>query len=357
MGLTRGKIERSLSLQDPETAGFAPLLQKNEVIPASDWPVACAADRESEIYKRKLQASYPHDAKWTYGVAALSQAKVDLGRGVHVARAGMLLTHYCGDQTFDNPKYAVPMLTLPFRRVRSRQECGVMLLPAWHHNFYHWIIDILPRLGLLDETSICAPLILPDTAKGFVRDTLTLLGRDFQTLGAGVHFFDSLYLPSAMSPTLDISRSKLSFLRNQVLPVMKRAASEPRGRRLYISRKDANIRRIRNESSLIDMLSARGFEVVTLSELSIADQVSTFADAEFIVGPHGAGFANLAFAREGTKFVEIFRKGHFSPSYYRIAQAIGCPYGVIVATPDGPDMEVNEEKLIELIDRMDAAAM
>ncbi len=324
-----------------------------ETRPKACWPILCAADSVSESYRLKLLDMYPTPVNWTSGVICLEQAKANLKYGVHTASAGTVLSHLCGDQTLKNPKYALPMLTLPLRRARNHHENAIMLLPAWHHNFYHWVIDILPRLHLLNEADITAPLILPSNTKSFVKDFLRVLGLDFQLLDNDVHTFDKLYLPTAMSPSLDISQSKLKYLRNNVLPEMIKHTAPITGRRLYISRSDATIRRVTNENALIPGLKKRGFKIIVPSKLTVQEQITAFSQAEFVVGPHGAGFANMAFVNEGTKFIEIFYKGHFSPSYYRITEALSCPYGVMVAQPTSNNLLVDADKLFSLIDQMD----
>jgi capsular polysaccharide biosynthesis protein len=53
-------------------------------------------------------------------------------------------------------------------------------------------------------------------------------------------------------------------------------------------------------------LQYRGFVVVEPSEMSVEQQAECFRSADVIVAPHGAALTNLAFARRGTKIIEIF---------------------------------------------------
>jgi capsular polysaccharide biosynthesis protein len=52
---------------------------------------------------------------------------------------------------------------------------------------------------------------------------------------------------------------------------------------------------------LIEIAEQFGFVAVRLQELSLAQSIEVVLGAEFIVGPHGAGWANALFARAGTK--------------------------------------------------------
>jgi capsular polysaccharide biosynthesis protein len=98
-----------------------------------------------------------------------------------------------------------------------------------------------------------------------------------------------------------------------------------------VSRRDAKIRFVSNEAELGETLSRFGFEMIVMSEVSLADQINMFSSAECIVGPHGAAFANLAFSKEGSTFIEFFRRGqHFNPCFNRIATIRGLKYGSLV---------------------------
>ena len=48
-----------------------------------------------------------------------------------------------------------------------------------------------------------------------------------------------------------------------------------------------------------------GYVVLDLNDISFFDQMQIFGNAKKIVGPSGAGFTNLIFAKEGTVVVEI----------------------------------------------------
>src|SRR6185437_6497329 len=90
-----------------------------------------------------------------------------------------------------------------------------------------------------------------------------------------------------------------------------------------------------NESQLTDLLKEFGFETLVMSKLSLADQINVFRTAEFIVGPHGAGFANLAFSKAGLTFIEFIPRGHYFVSFNRIAGIRGLKYGFLIGEPTG----------------------
>lgn len=74
-------------------------------------------------------------------------------------------------------------------------------------------------------------------------------------------------------------------------------------RKIFISRDDASIRKLTNPEELF--ISLKGWEIVTLSNLSIADQMKIFSEASHIMSTHGAGLTNLLWCRPKTKVYEI----------------------------------------------------
>jgi capsular polysaccharide biosynthesis protein len=93
------------------------------------------------------------------------------------------------------------------------------------------------------------------------------------------------------------------------------------GRWLWISRSDAQTRHLTWEDELRGHFPR--FEKIVLSRLSPAEQIRLFATAAVVAGPHGAGFAQLAFCPAGGRFVEIFPQGYRQPIYARLAQTAG----------------------------------
>jgi hypothetical protein len=109
--------------------------------------------------------------------------------------------------------------------------------------------------------------------------------------------------------------------------------------RIYVSRKDARLRRVLNEESLIAALQSRGFARVVLSRMPIARQVRLFRSAEAVVAPHGAGLAHIAWCRPGTKIIEFFpspdgpgrRAKNASSDYWLISQLRNLSYACHLA--------------------------
>ena len=78
-------------------------------------------------------------------------------------------------------------------------------------------------------------------------------------------------------------------------------------------------------------LAPLGFEVIDPGALSPAEQVRAFAEAECIVGPHGAGLTNLAFAAPGAAVVELFARDYVNECFWALASTVeGLRYRYLV---------------------------
>ncbi len=95
-------------------------------------------------------------------------------------------------------------------------------------------------------------------------------------------------------------------------------------KRLYVSR--SGRRRVINEDALVRLLETYGFTYVEDKPRNVAEQYQLYQNAEFIIGPHGASFANVLWCEPGTYLFELFPQDYM-PEYYRyMAQVLGLRY-------------------------------
>ncbi len=98
---------------------------------------------------------------------------------------------------------------------------------------------------------------------------------------------------------------------------------------VYISRRDAPMRKIINESEIIAALRGLGYVDICLSDLSALDQMSLFQDAKSIVAPHGMGLTHLLFSNGDAELLELFNPEVGSDAYAFVARALGIRYGFL----------------------------
>ncbi|MGN7413048.1 glycosyltransferase family 61 protein [Paenibacillus sp. SAF-068] len=210
------------------------------------------------------------------------------------------------------------------------------------HNYFHWLYDVLPRLGMLQMVNVAYESLVmnPNPHAPFVEETLLMFGvsesnvirtRDDLEIQA-----DRLVVPSLMMNS-HYPPCATAILRKFMLPSRDTTLHSPV--RIFISRNKAYARRIVNEEDVIRHLQRYGFIPICLEDWTIAQQIQIFASAKAIVSPHGAGLANLAFCSKGTLVVEIFHVRHVVPTYWMISNHNELDYYMMYGQEDGTTQE------------------
>jgi len=130
--------------------------------------------------------------------------------------------------------------------------------------------------------------------------------------------------------TLDLNPYMLRAYRDAIVP----SASTVR-RKIFISRANANYRRLENEADVERLVAAYGYEIVRLEELTFAAQLRLFSEAKVVLSLHGAGLANIIYSPTSTHVVEIIDPSFPNPEYFDLATAMGHFYWMVKGSPVG----------------------
>ena len=213
-------------------------------------------------------------------------------------------------------------------------EGRVAVLSGLSGNIYfHWMVDVLPRLELLRQSGINFDQIdwflVNSYQAPFQRETLTYLGiPEFKILESDQfpHIqAQQLIVPSFAGYTGWLPPWAIDTLRRWFLPKSQNpGVNYPE--RIYISRGDASYRRVLNENEVIESIRLWGFVTVQLETLSFAEQVALFTQAKVIMGAHGSGLTNIVFCQPGTQVIE-WMSAHYNRHYYWIiSQYLGLEH-------------------------------
>jgi capsular polysaccharide biosynthesis protein len=222
----------------------------------------------------------------------------------------------------------------PSSAIAGRVAC---LSIRYSNNYFHWMYDLLPKIGLLRQSGLDLDAIdrwvVNGTNSAFQRDTLRLCGIPDSKLIANpvCHIqADELIVPIASFNSGRVPRWVCQFLRSQFLAKSSESSSVRPVRRLLISRSSASYRQLLNEAELFEALAPIGFERVWLEELPFVEQVALFQSAEAIVAPHGAGLSNIVFCAPDTKLVELFLPDERLDYYQIISAHLGLNYAAVI---------------------------
>ena len=224
------------------------------------------------------------------------------------------------------------LLREPARALPGRY---LSLLLGNHENYFHWLVMSLARLALLEPEDfgsldgILIPASLPPThdealqAAPIAHLAPLIAVQRGETLRIG-----TLILPWNIASGSGVNPIAAAYLRRLAERPPNDRQAGPR-QRIYIDRRNASRRRLANEAEIVDILAARGFVAVKPEAMSFQEQAQLCADAEIIVGPHGAGLANMVFADAGTRVIELMPLGAPNWCYRNLAAACRHEYDAV----------------------------
>ncbi len=202
--------------------------------------------------------------------------------------------------------------------------------------YYHFLIDMLPKLGILDKCGIDSidHFIVPN-AKPWQMDILIRYGipREKMISSGPRCFFtaDELIVP-ALNNDKDLETfGGMGLALQPWIPefhrsrIIGRYVDKP-SRRIFFSRGDENGRGILQSDALEAMLRCFDFEIVRPEKLSFDEQAQLMNESKIIIGAHGSAFTNCVFCSTSTTLVEIFRTNFVNPAFWSLANTIGMGY-------------------------------
>lgn len=212
-------------------------------------------------------------------------------------------------------------------------------------NYFHWIESKLPQILHVHQLlGGDVGILLYNSPPRFVLDSLRYFGiAESNLIISGVQRVAcrSLLAPTPLAPKCRVGSRNVALL-TASLP----AASDGDGNRpkvIYVSRRDAGARRVANEAEVLAALEPFGVIPVIPGDLSFAQQVATFADAAVVIGPQGAGLANVMFSRRA-HVVELTQY-HWDPSIWNICAAKGLAHTVVIADAE---IRVRDNSILRL---------
>ena len=235
-----------------------------------------------------------------------------------------------------------------FRVPRRRRGTALLLGAANSDNYYHWLLDSLPRWNLLQQANFLDYdyVLLHDRPCRFQDETLDRLKvpreKRLRCSKNFVHQFDRLVVPAMPFPLEEVSAWACECVRS----IFSERACAPE--RLYLSRRGARRRRLVNELHLETSLKSLGFFSVQPEMLSVAEQARLFSSARCVVAPHGASLTNMVFAPRGAMLIELFHPQHKNRSYLNLAAVCGHRYANLEGRATNPATDRHLEYEIEV---------
>ena len=208
---------------------------------------------------------------------------------------------------------------------------AVPLCTPGSHNLWHWTLECLPKLLLLEKMGYTGPyIVLGDNP--VVQASLDMFGiAPERRLAAGPAYrVERLIVPPRLSGfVLPENLPLVALLREKLL---ERVGVLPGSKRCYVRR--ITRRRIVNEAAMLDILREYDFEVMVPEELSLAEQWRYMTNVECSLMPHGANTTLTLAQPHGSSFIEFFSNRYINYSNMQAIRLLRLRYLPLVEELD-----------------------
>lgn len=227
----------------------------------------------------------------------------------------------------------------PGRRINR----GIVINGYYDKNYYHWLVEILAQLQYLKELGKeyeNIPILISEMAMKIesvftffslfeIKNPVELIGsdenlsvRELVVISSPNRCCPRVLGPAFSQPSYTYYRKEnILYLRNLVLSHIKLGEDAPRERLFFAP---SMKHRQYNQPEILNILKKYGFKQFNPENKSLLEQAKSIYNAEIIVGPTGASWTNILFAREETSALCWMAEewGHFS-AFSNLAYIVG----------------------------------
>jgi len=206
-------------------------------------------------------------------------------------------------------------------------------VPAASNSYYHWMMDALPRLAILDRFPPDTRILSVASPSSFQREALeilNLINRCRPTPETHL-VLENYYHSSFTAMTGCDNPYALQFLRDKFLPAASPTA--PRPEKIYISRLGSP-RSAHEEEKMIAILESEGWTIIETQNYSFREQIALFSRARAVCAIHGAGLTNLLWCPKGCKVLELCPSNFLNGCYESMAAFLDLDYRYMVFEAD-----------------------
>jgi capsular polysaccharide biosynthesis protein len=203
---------------------------------------------------------------------------------------------------------------------------AVWIIDENAYGYFHWLTDCLCRLIAINTYLKDHVVILPNHLKNikFIDESLLYFNIKAEYYDVTLPIkVNHLLLPSHTAPSGNYNTILINKLRQQFV----RQSSTQVTKNIYISRQNAEKRKITNEEAVIALLKQYYFEVHFFENYSFTEQINLMKDTKCLIGLHGAGLTNMLFMSEKTNVLELRNEeDSHNNCYFSLASDLNLDY-------------------------------
>ena len=183
---------------------------------------------------------------------------------------------------------------------------GNYFLLGGENNYWHLVVDYLPRLVCLNKIDLNNTLVIinsdiSDKFQLFILKIIKLMNlKNVKFIKINrinqLYKFEKLFISS---------RPSINFAYDFYEKMIGQFTDKKPLKNIYVKRGNVINRKVINENEVEELLLRYNYEIVDCSNLSVDDQIKKFSSAKNIIIVHGASLANLLFVPNNINVIEI----------------------------------------------------
>ena len=231
---------------------------------------------------------------------------------------------------------------------------GVWLIDNWSHGYFHWFGDVLQKYFALKHQSL--KLILPTAYS-----KIDFIISSSKALNIELEFIQENEILKCKRLTI-IPTSFISgnFYYEPIIKLrkalIKHQINAYNYNRIYVTRKNARFRKIKNESELIKCLQKYNFHILDFDNVRFEEERKLCLNIEIFISIHGSGLTNQLLMNSKTKVLELRHKKSDQNTFFSLSSSLGNDYYYLNCEPHqkhlpshNADIFVDTEKFEKLI--------
>jgi hypothetical protein len=221
-------------------------------------------------------------------------------------------------------------------------------------NYYHWLVDTLPRLLILRKKYPNYLLLVPQPLPpkelpDYIQKSAAVFGftKYFPLTTNQILKAKHLVLAELTAESLFQNPELMVQVRQELITALCIDKPTPT-RRIYASRATQAVRRLINEADIEELLQSYGFETVFFEQLTFLEQVQLMRETKIFMGTHGANMTNLMFLPQESTIIELLNKEDGDLCYFRLASCFSLPYFCVPCESTNSSLSNQADLLVDL---------
>lgn len=214
-------------------------------------------------------------------------------------------------------------------KIKHIKNTTVVIHNSYYKNYYHWLLEALPRLFSIRNRIANITLLLPDDLSAFHHETLALFQpKEIITFSPQqLIWAKKLLLPSPICPNYgqhnpEQIKAMGNWLKEKVPATGQETPGNQSPKKIFIVRATDKIRKLTNQDEAIKLTTKYGFTPVILEKLTIIEQINLFRNATCVIGVQGAGLSNMIYMPQNSLIINLINKQHHDTCFLNLANAM-----------------------------------